>query len=64
MGRRQASDLIRSLGGDTQSSVTNSTTLVVAGADPGSKLEKAREKGIPVIDEAEFLRRAGVPSGT
>lgn len=59
MGRREASDIIKSLGGDTQSSVTNSTTLVVAGEDPGSKLEKARAKNIPVIGEAEFLRRIG-----
>ena len=59
MGRREASDLIKQQGGDTQSSVTNKTTLVVAGEDAGSKLEKARAKGIPVIDEEEFLKRAG-----
>ena len=59
MGRREASDLIKQQGGDTQSSVTNKTTLVVAGEDAGSKLEKARAKGIPVIDEDEFLKRAG-----
>ncbi|WP_311393182.1 NAD-dependent DNA ligase LigA [Dialister invisus] len=60
MGRREASELIKRLGGTTQSSVTNTTTLVVAGEDAGSKLEKARAKGIPVIDEQEFLKRAGV----
>ena len=59
MGRREASDLIKQQGGDTQSSVTNKTTLVVAGEDAGSKLEKARAKGLPVIDEEEFLKRAG-----
>ena len=60
MGRREASELIKRLGGTTQSSVTNTTTLVVAGEDAGSKLEKARVKDIPVIDEQEFLKRAGV----
>lgn len=59
MGRREAAELIKAQGGDTQSSVTNKTTLVVAGEDAGSKLQKAREKNIPVIDEAEFLRRIG-----
>ena len=60
MGRREAGDIIKRQGGDTQSSVTNKTTLVVAGEDAGSKLEKARAKGIPGIDEATFLARAGV----
>lgn len=60
MGRREASELIQKQGGSTQSAITNSTTLVVAGADAGSKLEKAQAKGIPVITEEEFLRRAGV----
>ncbi len=60
IGRREASERIRSLGGDVQSSVTNKTTLVVAGTDAGSKLEKARAKNIPVINEQEFLKRAGL----
>lgn len=60
MGRREAGEIIKQQGGDTQSSITNKTTLVVAGADAGSKLEKARAKNIPVINEEEFLRRAGV----
>lgn len=59
MGRREAGEIIKQQGGDTQSSITNKTTLVVAGADAGSKLEKARAKNIPVINEEEFLRRAG-----
>lgn len=60
IGRREAGERIRSLGGDVQSSVTNKTTLVVAGTDAGSKLEKARAKNIPVINEQEFLKRAGL----
>lgn len=60
IGRRAAGERIRSLGGDVQSSVTNKTTLVVAGTDAGSKLEKARAKNILVINEQEFLKRAGL----
>ena len=60
MGRREAGDLIKHQGGDVQSSVTGKTTLVVAGEDAGSKLEKARAKDIPVISEEEFLARAGI----
>lgn len=60
MGRREAGELIRRLGGEVQSSVTRTTTLVIAGADAGSKLDKARAQGIPIISEEEFLRRAGV----
>lgn len=59
MGRREAGDLIKSHGGSVQSSITNHTTLVVAGEDAGSKLDKAREKGIPVLSEEEFLARLG-----
>lgn len=60
MGRREAGELIRHLGGDVMSGVSAGTTLVVAGSDAGSKLDKARARGIPVIDEAAFLKRAGV----
>ena len=60
MGRRKASDIIKHQGGNTQSSITNKTTLVVAGEDAGSKLEKAKARNIPVIDEDTFLKRAGI----
>ena len=60
MGRREAGELIKAQGGQIGSSITNKTTLVVAGEDAGSKLEKARAKNIPVIDEDAFLQRAGV----
>ena len=46
-------------GGTVGGSVTKKTTLLVAGVDPGEKLEKAGKLGIAVIDEAELLRRLG-----
>ena len=56
MGRREAGELIRRLGGEVQSSVTKTTTLVIAGEDAGSKLEKARALNVRVIEEHEFLK--------
>ena len=52
--RSQAQKLIEERGGVCQSSVTAKTTLVVAGEEAGSKLDKARKLGITVIGEAEF----------
>ncbi len=56
LGRDQAKAAIRKLGGATAESVSKSTTYVVAGEAAGSKLEKAKLLGIPVLNEAEFLR--------
>jgi DNA ligase (NAD+) len=57
LSRSQASGLVERAGGHVAGSVSKKTSLVVAGADAGSKLEKATTLGIPVIDEAELLRR-------
>ena len=57
--RHEIKALIESLGGKAGESVSKNTTLVVAGEDAGSKLEKARKLGVEVIDEAEFLKRIG-----
>ncbi|MBA3656557.1 MAG: NAD-dependent DNA ligase LigA, partial [Gemmatimonadaceae bacterium] len=57
--RTKATELIESAGARVTSSVSKSTTFVVAGADPGSKFAKAKELGVEIIDEAELLRRVG-----
>jgi DNA ligase (NAD+) len=57
LSRSEAGRLIEENGGNTASSVSKKTSFVVAGADAGSKLDKAQELGIEVVDEAELLRR-------
>lgn len=56
MGRKEAQDLIKQLGGTAAGSVSKKTDLVVAGESAGSKLDKAKELGVRVVDEAEFLK--------
>src|SRR3989344_4973175 len=55
MGRDEAKDKIRDLGGDVSLSVSKETNFVVAGAEPGSKYKKAKKLDIKVVDEKEFL---------
>ncbi|MFN3407818.1 MAG: NAD-dependent DNA ligase LigA [Limisphaerales bacterium] len=54
--RDQAGELIRQAGGTVSGSVSRKTDYVIAGESAGSKLDKARELGVRVLDEAEFLR--------
>ena len=58
LSRQQPRDLIEAAGGHVSDSLSKKTTALVVGADPGSKLDKAKSLGVEQIDEAELLRRA------
>jgi DNA ligase (NAD+) len=53
--RREVKDLVERLGGRATSSVSGETDYIVAGEDPGSKLDQAQDLGARVLDEASFL---------
>lgn len=59
LSREEATAKIEALGGKASGSVSKKTDYVLAGADAGSKLEKARTLGVRVIDEVEFQRLCG-----
>lgn len=63
MGRAEAKKLVESLGGKVASSISAKTDFLVTGDGGGSKRGKAAELGITVLEEAEFLARAGRASG-
>lgn len=60
--RNDAKDIIEKLGGKATSSVSKSTSFVLAGEEAGSKLTKANELGIKVIDEETFLNLSKLSS--
>jgi DNA ligase (NAD+) len=57
--REEAKEKIESAGGKVSGSVSKKTSYVVAGEDAGSKLEKAQQFGVSIVDEAELLKMLG-----
>ena len=55
LGRAEAKTMAQDVGAKVSGSVSKKTDYVIAGAEAGSKLEKAQQLGVTVIDEAEFL---------
>jgi len=61
--RNEAEAKIKALGGSAKDNVTRNTTYLVVGAEPGSKLERARALGIKELSEPDFLKLLGEKSG-
>ena len=59
MTRDEAADIIKSMGGKTSSSVSKKTSFVIAGDNPGSKLDKAQNLGVIILNEDDFLKMIG-----
>ena len=59
LSREEATAAAEDAGARVTSSVSKKTSFVVAGESPGTKLAKAEQLGVEVIDEQEFLRRLG-----
>ena len=59
LSREGAKEYIQNFGGKVTDSVSKKTSYLVLGENPGSKLDKARELGVPVIDEAGLRKLTG-----
>jgi DNA ligase (NAD+) len=59
MGRDEAKERVEAAGGKVTGSVSKKTDFVVAGAEAGSKLDRAQELGVTVLDEEKFLQLLG-----
>ena len=59
LSRDEAKDLIKANGGKVTDSVSKNTSYLVAGEAAGSKLDKATQLGVPVVDEAALRQMAG-----
>ncbi|HSA62462.1 MAG TPA: NAD-dependent DNA ligase LigA [Nitrospiraceae bacterium] len=64
LSREEAKALVERLGGTVSSSVSKKTAYVVAGAEPGSKLDQARRLGVPILDEGDFRDLIKKQAGT
>ena len=64
MSRDEAKTLVERLGATVSSSVSKKTACVVAGVDPGSKLDQARKLGVMILSEDEFLQLIKKQTGT
>src|SRR5499425_3296225 len=58
--REEAAEMVKQHGGKVVGSVSKKTDYVVVGADPGSKYDKAKELGVPILDEAGFEKLVGL----
>ena len=56
MSRDKAKEKIRELGGDVSESVSKKTDYVITGNEPGSKYERAKELGVKILAENDFLK--------
>ena len=55
MTRSKAEELIKNLGGRAAPTVSKNTDYLIAGVEPGSKLKKAKELGVKILNEREFV---------